>query len=101
MEHLQQRRNDVVSAEICESLYRPVAYVHIVIVDRRQQDLCGALRLYAAIAEQPNVPERIRTRSLRPGASLGFEPIDRRRALLQVARCNIDLDRGGTHPEIV
>ena len=70
-------------------------------MDRGQQNLRRPLRLDSAVAEKSDIPKRIGARSLLARARIGLEPVDGRRALLQITGGNIDFDGSGAHAQIV
>jgi hypothetical protein len=64
VEDLQKRLDRFVGAKVREALNRPIPDVDVVVVQRREKNLRGALRFDATAPEQADIPEGIGTRSL-------------------------------------
>jgi hypothetical protein len=70
-------------------------------VDRAQDDLEDAILLDAAVADEREVPERVRARTLFAPPRQRFQPVDRRGVLDQVSAGDIDFNPRDTNGHVV
>jgi hypothetical protein len=101
VEDLEQRLDHVVGAEERETFDRPVADVHVGVLQTACDDLEGALWLDATVAEQADVPQGVRTRTLPTEPSVNLEAIDGRRLARQTSGRDVHLDRRRAHAHVV
>jgi len=101
VQDLEERVDYGIRAQKGRRFYRPVPDVLVGIVDGGPDDLERPPRLDAAIAEQADIPERIRAGPLGAAARIGLQSIDGRGTSREAARRDIDLNGRVAHPHVV
>src|SRR5918993_3877932 len=97
MKDRKKRSDGLFCAEIGETFDGPIAHVDVVVVNRAHENVECAIGLDAAVAEEPDAPQRVRARSLLAMTCFGFEPVDRGYRFFNIQPSEIELDSRGAH----